>query len=338
MLAPITNDHLRSAARQMIVVWRVTERCNLACGFCAYDRRISRSRRDADPEAVVAFGSALAEYQRDAADPVLVSWLGGEPLLWSPLERLSRTFAHDFGLRVSVTTNGTALASAKVREHILDCYSELTVSIDALGQAHDQLRGWRGGFTQLRRVVPSLAAGRRRAGSPRLRANVVLMRDNVTGFAELCLELATWGIDEITFNQLGGNDRPEFWAQHRLLPNDVDRFAGELPGLRHALAERGVALRGGDHYIERIRSSAAGRRLPVHDCGPGTRFLFVSEHGVVSPCSFTEDSFGVPIAELATGDEVAALPGRFGSARDARRASRAPCEDCRSTQVFAKFE
>ena len=322
----------------MIVVWRVTERCNLACSFCAYDRRVARSRRDADPASVLAFGSALAEYQRVTADAVLVSWLGGEPLLWSPLERLTRTFVHDLGLRVSVTTNGTALASAKVREHLLDCYSEMTVSVDAVGEAHDRIRGWRGGFAQLRRVVPLLAAARWRDSSPRLRANVVLMRDNVAGFAELCLELATWGIDEITFNQLGGNDRPEFWAGHRLSPNDVDRFAAHLPELRHALAARGVTLRGGDHYIERIRSSAAGRRLPVRDCGPGERFLFVSEQGTVSPCSFTESSFGVPIAELASGEDVAALPWRFGATRDARPASVTVCGDCPSTQVFAKFE
>ena len=322
----------------MIVVWRVTERCNLACGFCAYDRRVERSRRDADPDAVLAFGAVLAEYQRAAADPVLVSWLGGEPLLWSPLERLTTAFVREFGLRVSVTTNGTALASAKVRAHVLDCYSEVTVSVDALGEAHDRVRGWRGGFAQLRRVVPQLAVARRPERSPRLRANVVLMRDNVAGFADLCLELATWGIDEITFNQLGGNDRPQFWAEHRLSPNDVDRLQDELPAIRRALAERGVALRGGDRYIERIRSSAMGRRLPVRDCGPGERFLFVSEQGMVSPCSFTEDAFGVPIAELAGGDDVAALPGRFGAARDAQSKSIAACGDCPSTQVFAKFE
>jgi MoaA/NifB/PqqE/SkfB family radical SAM enzyme len=321
----------------MIVVWRVTERCNLACGFCAYDRRLERSRRDADPAAMLAFGSALAAYQRAAGDPVLVSWLGGEPLIWSPLERLTTAFVHDLGLRVSVTTNGTALASEKVRAHVLDSYDEVTVSVDALGAAHDAMRGWRGGFSQLRRVVPLLAAGRR-SPRPRLRANVVLMRDNVAGFADLCLELAGWGFDEITFNQLGGNDRPEFWAEHRISPNDVDRLAGDLMELRQALAMRGVTLRGGDRYVERIRSSASGRRLRVHDCGPGERFLFVSERGIVSPCSFTESALGIPIAELWSGADVAALPARFGAARTARRASMAVCDDCPSTQVFAKFE
>ena len=76
----------------------------------------------------------------------------------------------------------------------------------------------------------------------------------------------------------------------------------------------------------------------MRDCGPGERFLFVSEQGIVSPCSFTENALGVPIAEVASGDDVAALRERFGATRDARSASIAVCGDCPSTQVFAKFE
>jgi MoaA/NifB/PqqE/SkfB family radical SAM enzyme len=321
----------------VIVVWRVTERCNLACSFCAYDRRVERSRRDADPEAVLAFGSTLAAYQRATGDAVLVSWLGGEPLLWTPLEGLTTSFVRSLGLAVSVTTNGTALASSKVRAHVLDHYRELTVSVDGLGEAHDRVRGWRGGFALLRRVVPLLAAARSPGRGPRLRVNVVLMRDNVEHFGALCLELATWGIDEITFNQLGGNDRPEFWAEHRLRPSDVRRLEELMPQLRENLAQFGVVLRGSERYVERIRASSTGRRLPVYDCGPGERFLFVSDRGLVSPCSFTDNSLGVSITDLVSADDVTSLPARFASERG-RRAPLAVCGDCPSTQVFAKFE
>jgi MoaA/NifB/PqqE/SkfB family radical SAM enzyme len=321
----------------VIVVWRVTERCNLACGFCAYDRRLARPRADADPAAMLAFGAALAAYQRATGDRVLVSWLGGEPLLWRPLAGLTAAFAGGLGLGVSVTTNGTALASPGVRAHVLEHYAEVTVSVDGFAPVHDRLRGWPGGFAALRRAVAALAADKRRGGSgPLLRANVVLMRDNAADFERLCLELSAWGVEEITFNQLGGNDRPEFFPPHRLRPEDVDALAARLHALRARLAPAGTALRGGDRYVERIRSSAAGRRLPVYECDPGVRFLFVSERGVVAPCSFTADAYGVPIAELATGDDVAALPARFTAARGRRRA--AVCDDCPSTQVFDKFD
>ena len=321
----------------MIVVWRVTERCNLSCAFCAYDRRVDRVRGEAEPAAMLAFGRALAEHQRAERDPVLVSWLGGEPLLWRPLAALTAAFVHELGLRVSVTTNGAALASPAVRAHVAAHYAEVTVSVDGFAPLHDALRGWPGGFDTLRRAVGALAAEKARTGrGPLLRANVVLMRDNVADFERLCGELASWGIEEITFNQLGGNDRPEFFPAHGLRPDDVERLGERVSLLRRRLADGGVRLAGGARYVERIRSSAAGRRLPVYDCGPGEEFLFVSEAGLVAPCSFTGDAYAVPIGELASAADLAALPGRFAAMRAARLA--AACGDCPSTRVFAKFD
>src|SRR5205823_4127489 len=112
----------------------------------------------------------------------------------------------------STTTNGTGLGSAKLRRHLLDCYAELTVSVDAVGPVHDRLRGWAGGYASLERNVLQLAKEKQaRRGGPLLRANVLLMRETIPGFEDLCFKLADWGIEEITFNQLGGNDRPEFY-------------------------------------------------------------------------------------------------------------------------------
>ena len=97
----------------MIVVWRITQRCNLCCPFCAYDRRGSWPRRDADLETIRRFGVVLSEYQRRTGDQVLVSWIGGEPFLFPSLAELTVFFTRDLGLRVSATTNGTTLGDRK---------------------------------------------------------------------------------------------------------------------------------------------------------------------------------------------------------------------------------
>jgi AdoMet-dependent heme synthase len=320
----------------VVVVWRVTQRCNLSCAFCGYDRRLPWARRDADPAQILAFGAVLAEFQRATGRHVLVSWIGGEPLLWRPLTALTTKFVREFGLRVSATTNGTTLGSPDARGHVLEHYAELTVSVDAVGALHDDLRGWSGGFARLRRCVSALAADKARTGAgPLLRVNVVLMRHTVAEFPALCRELARWGVEEITFNQLGGNDRPEFYPAHRLTLPQARALAADVPGLRDELRRCGVALRGGLRYLERIERSAAGRALPVADCHPGQEFLFVSEHGVVAPCSFTLDGYGVPLDDVRSADELGALASRFRVARDRRRL--AVCDDCPSTQVFAKF-
>jgi MoaA/NifB/PqqE/SkfB family radical SAM enzyme len=321
----------------MIVVWRVTQKCNLSCPFCSYDQRVARPRTDADTDLIRQFGGVLAEYQRTSGDDVLASWIGGEPLLWPPLNELTVFFTEQLGLRVSTTTNGTTLGSPVVREHLLAHYAELTVSVDGIGNVHNTLRGWPGGYQALRESVTWLAEAKRSRGrGPLLRANVILMRQTIASFEELCRELAGWGIAEITFNQLGGRDRPEFFPSHRLLAEQAQWLAHEIPAIRVRLAASGVQLKGGDAYLRRIVASTNSDHIAVQECHPGEQFLFVNEDGIVAPCNFTTNTYGVPLSELDGADALRQLPLRLSRARQERRAP--ACEDCHSTQVSAKFE
>lgn len=320
----------------MIVVWRITQRCNLTCPFCAYDRSIDWPRREADVDVIRRFGGVLAEYQRETGDSILVSWIGGEPCLFPPLISITAFFTQELGLRVSATTNGTTLANESMRKHVLDHYAELTVSVDGIGCAHDNLRGWPGGYMALRKAVIQLVKAKRIHGrGPRLRANVVLMRQTLSDFEKLCLDLATWGIEEITFNQLGGRDRPDFFPAHRLLPEQASLLVQQITTIRAQLFELGVALKGSTDYLDRIQASSRDETIPVMDCKPGERFLFISEEGMASPCNFTVKDYGVSITELTDVAALRGLPVRFARARSRRTSS--PCEDCHSTRVFDKF-
>lgn len=319
----------------MIVVWRVVDSCNLACGFCAYDKRLGFPRSQAAPADILRFASVLAEHQAETGDRVLLSWLGGEPLRWQPLQALTHA-VRGLGLAVSATTNGTTLGSPALRQHLCETYKELTISVDGFAAFHDPSRGWAGGFEKLRRWVPQLKTEARVLGSKlRLRANVVLMHQNVSDFAALCEELAEWGIVEITYNQLGGRDRPDFHPQHRLTRADVDALERVLPAIRQSLAARGVVLVGGEQYLARIRASTEGEPIPVADCDPGGSFLFIDEKGRVSPCSFTTEDYGIDIGSLHSAADLAALPARFRLLQQAARSTQ--CNDCLSTQVCGKF-
>ena len=117
----------------MIIVWRVTQSCNLSCPFCGFDRRLDRVRRDADVETVARFGAVLSEYQRATGDGVLVSWMGGEPLLWPPLRELTEHFTRRLGMRVSTTTNGTPLGTKRVADINPGEGSSKPVDLEAVG-------------------------------------------------------------------------------------------------------------------------------------------------------------------------------------------------------------
>jgi MoaA/NifB/PqqE/SkfB family radical SAM enzyme len=322
-------------SERFVVVWRVTTRCNLACPFCAYDRTLARPRPDADANLIARTGPALAQWSELSGRPVLVSWLGGEPLLWPPLTGLSLQY-RGLGLQLSTTTNGTPLSNPAVRRHLVENYTELTVSVDALGEEHDRLRNHRGLFPQVSRSVREVAAEISAAGSALLlRANVVLMRRNADDFGRLCRELASWGIREITCNQLGGADRPEFFPDNRLLPAQVEQLQQEWPELQNELARSGVRLLGSETYLRRMAASTRGERLDIADCSPGRHFVFVDESGRTAPCSFTGDEYGVAVNDLTSAGAWNSLPSRFTGARRCHRSSR--CSDCLSTRVFQKF-
>lgn len=317
----------------MIVLWRTTTRCNYACGFCAYDRRLGGTRREYPQAEVARFGELLATWARTRRERVLLSWLGGEPLLWQPIWHLSAQLVRA-GLLISATTNGSTLHRTEVRAAVIASFAELTVSIDGPATLHDRLRGRTGAWESVRAGIRALSSERGQAPL-KLRANVVLMRETAGPFADLCRTLADWGVDEITFNQLGGRDRPEFFPAQRLRLADIVSLETHLPALRHELAERSVRLCGDSRYLDRLRTSASGTPLPIDDCHPGQSFLFIDEHGTVSPCSFSGEAYGVPVASLRTIADLDALPSRFAATRAAQRL--AACDDCPSTQAFAKF-
>jgi MoaA/NifB/PqqE/SkfB family radical SAM enzyme len=320
----------------LVVVWRVTEKCSLACPFCAYDHRLVRTRAAASPARVLRFGKTLRDVRQDTGRDILVSWLGGEPFLWPGLLRVSRLFKERFDLRLAVTTNGLALKSSKIRQRLVSDFEQVTISIDAPGEQHDRLRGAAGLFESLRSALSSLSTLAAQQNAPLLlRVNTVLMHANLPDFETLCSELANWGVAEVTFNSLGGRDRPEFFPAQRLTAEDAAWLRTELPGIRERLHSRGLSIQGSDGYLERIQQLAQAGATPIADCAPGRDFLFIEENGLAAPCHFSVDGYGIPIDELRSSADLAALPALFQARK--QRQPLAACLDCRSTQVFGKF-
>ena len=320
----------------MILLWRITTRCNFACGFCAYDRRRAIPRIATAPGEVERVALLAADLAQRRGERWLLSWLGGAPLLWPPLLDLSARLARHPAIDLSLTSNGSRLQAAPVQAALLADFAELTLSVDGPAQVHDRLRGAPGSYARLERTARALSANRGAAASRlRIRVNSVLMRDTVAHFPDLCRAVADWGVDEITFNQLGGRDRPEFFAGQALTGADAAAIRRWLPDLRAELAGRGVTLCASRLYLDRIEASSRGEALPGADCRPGEAFLFVDEHGLVSPCSFTTEQYGVSSTELRSIADIAALPARFARARMRRRSP--VCDDCPSTQLFGKF-
>ncbi len=321
---------------QLVIVWRITGQCKLDCHFCAYARSIKRPRAEADPDQVMAFGALLQAYGRQYNRDILVSWIGGEPFNWPPLLSISRAYKRDHGLRVSVTTNGIALESSDIRQHIIDNYDQITISVDGIGPAHDSARGAPGLYSQLGVNIKALAKFKAARGyGPLIRVNTILMCHTVYHLEELCHALAEWGVQELTFNALGGRDRPEFFPDNCLLPEQTCWLRQELPALRQRFAPLGLEICGSPQYLDRLHNLAQNIPAPVADCAPGRQFLFIDEHSLVGPCSFTTPGYSIPLAEIKKPSDLHNLPLQFGARL--QQQTLPPCLNCLSTEVFGKF-
>lgn len=321
--------------KERVIVWRITQTCNMNCRFCSYSNEVERLRSDADEAEITRLCGVLADYKQRTGDDLLVSWIGGEPLLWDQLLKHS-AFLHENGVRVSTTTNGLLLGRKDIQEGILRHFSEIVCSLDGYETCNDDVRQHRGHFQLVSKHIRELARLRDEMDSPlKIKVNTILMRRNIRQFPAFCEYLNSLGVDEVTFNQLGGFDRPEFFEDNRLTPEQAEELCRMLPEMQADFAKRGLIIHGSPKYLERIRLTTRNERNPIAECEPGTWFWFINENGYISPCSYTSYEYKFPTSEIRTPEDFDRAEAFFRRCRCEARSKW--CDDCFCTQVYDKF-
>lgn len=110
-----------------------TRRCNLRCRHC-YSLSGPEVQGVLDPDLL---RGALTDAA--AAGYTVVSFSGGEPLLYRPLPDLLR-HARERGLQTTVTTNGMLLDERRLAA-LRDVTSLLAISLDGMPESHNRMRG-----------------------------------------------------------------------------------------------------------------------------------------------------------------------------------------------------
>ena len=125
-------------------------RCNLACRHCY---------SSSGPAAAVELEPAVVEQAIVDAAALgyrVVSFSGGEPLLWRGLERaLAR--ARELGLRTTVTTNGFFTGDGRLAR-VADAIDVLAISLDGPRELHDEIRGTPRAFARLEAGLDAVRA------------------------------------------------------------------------------------------------------------------------------------------------------------------------------------
>lgn len=136
-----------SRDKKPVVVWNVTQRCNLKCVHC-YSRSEDKSYAN---ELSTEEGIQLLDDLAQFGSPVVL-FSGGEPLIRPDILTLIR-HATDSGMRAVLSTNGTLIdnrLAAKLKDIGL---SYVGISLDGLTKVHDAFRGVNGTFDKVIRAI-----------------------------------------------------------------------------------------------------------------------------------------------------------------------------------------
>ena len=131
-----------SKDKKPIVVWNVSQRCNLRCMHCYANAANREFEGELTTQEAKKFISDLVEFKV----PVLL-FSGGEPLMRGDLFELGK-FAASLGLRTVISTNGT-LITPEIAQKIKEAnFSYVGISLDGIEKTNDKFRGKKGAFEE----------------------------------------------------------------------------------------------------------------------------------------------------------------------------------------------
>ena len=270
----------------LLVIWEVTQACDLACVHCRASAQSERSSSELTTEQ----GYRLLDEIRSFGDPLMV-FTGGDPLKRPDLYDLVR-YSVKLGLRTNVTPSATPLLTAEAIRDLQDSgIARMAISLDGPDAAtHDDFRGIPGTFD---RAMFALHEAQRLGLATQLQTTVTRRNmHRLPEIAEIAREVGTkmWSLFFliVTGRAEGGDDLDAGEYEK------VFEFMYELS----KTAPYGIKTTEAMHYrryvAQRMKaehrnaaSEAAGavvwRTAGVSD---GKGFVFVSHKGEIFPSGF----------------------------------------------------
>lgn len=332
-----------SADNRPVVVWNVTNRCNLQCRHCYIDAQDRQYSGELSTAEAMAFIDDLATL------PVPVLLLsGGEPLLREDIYALAAHAAAQ-GIRPVLSTNGTLITpevATRLREAGLQYVG---VSLDGDETVHDYFRGRQGAFA-------AALAGLEKAREAGLKTGIrfTVNRHNLATLPAVLELAAARGIPRFCLYHLVYAGRGRDMAAQDITLEEKRAVMDLLIQKAQEFKARGVDIEilttdnHADgihllHYIEQTapaRAAEVKRLLAMHGgCSAGQKMANVDPLGNVHACQFwghkilgnvRQEKFSriwlhTSDAWLAAlRDKAAHLTGRCGSCR-----YQAYCGGCR---------
>ncbi|KTG21073.1 TIGR04053 family radical SAM/SPASM domain-containing protein [Haloferax profundi] len=316
-----------TSRRPFVLIWEVTQACDLACDHCRADAHPARH----PDELTTSEGKHLLDQAREFGPGQLVVLSGGDPLTRPDLVELIE-YGTSRGLRMTLTPSGTSSLTPETVHRLSDAgVTRLAVSLDgATPDTHDTFRGESGSFEQTVRA----ARAARDAGLP-VQINTTVCAqtvDELPALRDLVDELGAvlWSVFFLVPIGRGRVLEPITPDRAETVMQWLSEVSDDAPfGVKTTEAPfyRRVAIQHRRDANETPTDDDIGRRLGIT---AGDGFAFVSHTGELYPSGFLPESAGTVrdggLVERYRESEL------FQSLRD-RDALRGKCGACEFRHV-----
>ena len=255
--------YLRCKARRLPVSinLEITKRCNARCSFCA-------CWQAGESSELADYSPIIRKFR-----PVIVSVSGGEPFMrkdYVEVLRGIRPYCH----YLAFITNGAMLNEARARKLVEAGVDQICVSLDYLGEKHDDVRQVKGLYGHLAGTIPSLT----KAGY-RIALNTIIMESNLDEILPIAYRAKEWGamISYSAYCALKRDDEGGMIAQRRY--TQLVGIVDEIRGLKGKLGH----IKNSDYYLERIPAYFRDGFVP--GCKAGFSWIQVTPDGYIQQCS-----------------------------------------------------
>lgn len=221
--APTDTDHLRYGAcrptgpRPPVIVWTTSRRCNLHCMHCysdSFDRPYVGELTTDEAKAMIRDLGAFGV-------PVLLL-SGGEPLARPDLFELA-AYAHECGIRTTLSTNGTLITPTVAARIKAVGFGYVGVSIDGIGRDHDRFRGKIGAFDAALDGIRHCVAVGQRVG-----LRLTLTRRTVDALPRIFDLIEREGINRVCFYHLVYSGRGRRIVRDALTHDETRQAVGQI--------------------------------------------------------------------------------------------------------------
>ncbi|MDO8669161.1 MAG: glycosyltransferase [Candidatus Buchananbacteria bacterium] len=273
----------------------VTARCNARCKMCFYWQGIDQAKQDQE--------LSLAEIEKISLSLGSLQYLtltGGEPTLRSDLPQIARTFDRNNNLQfLSIPTNSTLVDRTKeMVEEILrttdNLYLKMCLSLDGLGQMHDEIRGVPGLFGKVLANYNNLAILKETVKDFEIMINMTVSSFNVTKVQEVmdfvrrempkAVFDLSWTRGDARVGESKNMSAEDYLRVVSLTNQDSRNFSSGFSLSKIIAANKLVAR-------DLIYDILKGKRRS-YPCTAGRKMIIISEYGEVKPCEMLPYSFG----------------------------------------------